>query len=969
MAINWLHLSDVHECDKEGYHRGAMYDAIVAEVKGNSEKPDLVFFTGDLAFSGTAAEYTLLKERLLTPLRAVLPASCPLFAVPGNHDVDRKRVVKPRLWMGDKEERAAFQKVDNEGRRKRGDALLPRFEGYRALEEEVAAWGEDWLASEQGSVCKVEEISGRRIAIVGINTAWLCQDDEDWGRLTAGRTMVDAALRRAGAEQPDFLVVLGHHPLAAMMGETDWSDGDRIGRRLEQANAVYLHGHLHASGRQQTGDSNQSVLAIQAPSGFQAADSKIWRNGLLWGAADLGAGHLIITPKRWNDDFDKYVFDTDAVDPRFRVVDRDSFAFPLPGHALAAPAAAALNEPERVPPMMAEGWEVIDAEKTEKRPSSKEMSDWFDGQFPRWEVALAEGVRPRRAVEDVARRFEAAHEGAPQPLALLLTGAGGEGKSAALLQAVAKLVQGQQNGTCLWRSAAAAALPEDLFAKLEHRPGRAWIVAIDDAENVGRVLPQALQRIQPRTDVHLVLAARDADWSIRGLTDAMWSGTAAFSRVTLAGLDAEDARRIADGWVAYGDEAMGRLRGRTVEQVAQALLGHAQEQAARREEGALLGALLIAREGEDLKGRVTRLMQPWAEAAGIGERSLLDIYAMIAAMHAENQSYLSRAVLAVALSCDEDALDRGPLRVLRREAMVDGGTTYVLTRHRRIAEAARDWLIETGYDVNRSYALLAHAAERGVSTKGHRNPDISKWRSELARHFVDRGRDFWPVAVAVARALFEANPNDAQRLSVYASTLRRTGQVGGAVSLLRNEGPRFRGYRDVLFEWSVAAGEAGDHGLDAWLAGRSLADDREVPFKPNNIKLSLAGLGAAFQELRRTTKRTSFAAAQAACGRLGLRLPELDPTARGYFEKYVEGAPQPAGTPPPVEADVETLRVAVIEASYDAEPANDPPFFENLIGDPETYSFTMLRSIVSANGVGDGRAGPKASQPPRLGHR
>jgi hypothetical protein len=672
---------------------------------------------------------------------------------------------------------------------------------------------------------------------------------------------------------------------------------------------------------------------------------------LLWGEADLDAGRLIVSPKRWNDEFEKYVVDSDAIDPRFRI-DADSFAFPLPGHAPTVQSVAAVNESEKAPSAIAEGWEVIDTdalgEKTAKRPSAKEMSDWFDGQFPRWEVALAEGVRPRRAVEDIARRFEAAHEGAPQPLAVLLTGAGGEGKSAALLQAAAKLVQGQQDWTCLWRSAAAAALPEDLFAKLEHRLGHSWIIAVDDAENVGQSLPRALRRIQPRTDVHLILAARDADWSIRRLTDAMWGGTAAFSRVTVAGLDAEDARRIADGWVAYGDEAMGRLRGRTVEQVAQALLGHSQEQAARKEEGALLGALLITREGADLKGRVIRLMEPWANADGVGDRSLLDIYAMIAAMHAENQLYLSHEVLAFALRCDEGALDRGPLRVLRREAMVDGGTTYVLTRHRQIAEAARDWLVETGYDVERWYAVLASAGLRHFLQRRPKVHDVASWCNDLPRYFVDKDRARWPVAVAVAKALFETDPREAMRFTVYASTLRRTEQAGAALLLLRQEGPRFPGHRGVLYEWSVAAGESGDHGLDIWLAGRSLADDRQVPFNQKDAKVSLAGLGAAFRQLRQTTTRVSFAAAQAACGRLGLRLPELDPTARGYFEEHVKAAPPPAGGSLTVEADVETLRAAVIEAAYEANPANDPPFFEDLIGDPETYGFTMLLSALTA---------------------
>jgi predicted phosphodiesterase len=354
MPISWLHLSDVHECNKEKYHRVAMYEAIVAEVKTNPQKPDFVFFTGDLAFSGAADEYKLLRERLLTPLRSVLPASCAIFTVPGNHDVDRRRVLKPRLWIDDEEERTAFQKVGAEGQRKRSDALLPRFEAYRVLEQEFSAWGQDWLGSEQGSVCNVMTVDGQRIAIVGINTAWLCQDDEDWGRLTAGRTMVDAALRQAEAALPDLLLVLGHHPLAAMMGEKEWSDGDRIRQRLERTNAIYLHGHLHASGGQRTGDSMQSALALQAPSGFQAADSKVWRNGLLWGTADTHAGQLTVTPKRWNDTHGEYVFDSDAAAPRFRVASRDSFSFQLPGHTLPLPASAALNRPAKAPARIAD---------------------------------------------------------------------------------------------------------------------------------------------------------------------------------------------------------------------------------------------------------------------------------------------------------------------------------------------------------------------------------------------------------------------------------------------------------------------------------------------------------------------------------------------------------------------------------------------------------------------------------------
>lgn len=954
MSIRWLHISDVHECSREKFHREGMYDAIVQNVKKRQEKPDLVFFTGDLAFAGTAAEYDLLQKRFLTPLRAVLPNGCPVFTVPGNHDVNRKRAGNPRSWMTDPDQQRTFQQVDEDGRQKRVDMILPRLENYRALEQSVGAWDEDWLASEMGAVCSVREINGHRLAIVGVNTAWLCHDDKDWGRLTAGKTMVDAALKKVRGASPDLTIVLGHHPLAAMTGQEEWSDGDRIRKRLEQANAIYLHGHMHRFGAQRAGDAMESALSIQAPSGFQGGDSAVWRNGIMWGEVDFDIGKLIVEPLRWNDDHREYVLDSDAAPSRYRVKGQDAFAYQLPGRQ---PISKELPQPATEPLVTSppEGWQIIDAARlagmTATRPTAEQMSDWFDGSFPHWEMATVEGVLPRQIVDDLVRGFEAAHHTAPRPVVRLLTGAGGEGKSAALLQTAANLLRGGQLWICLWRQVSIAELPADWPKLMPRKDGLAWIVAIDDAENVGGKLPDALRSLRARTDVHLILAAREADWTLRGLGDGMWQSVAEYRRVPLAGLDEEDARRIAESWAAWGDTAMGKLRGQTSERAAKALLDNARELAANREEGALLGALLITREGEALRERVVRLMTPWENAPSVGGRSLLDIYAMIAAMHAENQLFLSRSVLAYALGCEEVDLDRAPLRVLRREAMVDGGTTYVLTRHRRIAEVARDWLVASGYDVDRWYSFLAQAALSEFVRRRSGNPDINSWQWDLTQHFVDRGPSRWPLARAIAKALVNIDPNNAHLLTNYSGTLRRTERPGEALALMREHGHRFKGDRGFLYEWAVAAGSVGDHGLDAWLAARSLADSRGEQFKPKHIKLALAGLGGAFQKLVASTGQRKFADAQAACGRLGLRLADLDPRALRAFEKDAGSA---IGISPSLESDIATLSNSVVGASYEAEPENSH-CLDALIGEPESYSYSILAAALSGQNGARGK--------------
>ena len=941
MTIRWLHISDVHECNRDGYHRTSMFEAIVAAVKEREPKPDFVFFTGDLAFSGSKPEYELLRDRFLNPLRGALPDGCPIFTVPGNHDVSRKRVVNPRTWIGNEAERNTFQKVDQDGRQKRVDAILPRFEAYREIEQELSAWDDDWLASETGAVCVKREAAGHKLAIVGINTAWLCHGDEDWGRLTAGKTMIEAALKSAaGAE---LTIVLGHHPLAAMNGEKPWSDGERIRQRLLQANAIYLHGHLHKSGGQITTDSMQSVLAIQAPSGFQAPDDPTWRNGIMWGEADIAAGRLIIEPLRWNDDNSEFVFDIDAAPSKLRAPGgREAFAFPLPGRDI-----------QEVPvdpttPSAPDGWEIIDAahlaELTAEKPSAAEMADWFNGSFPIWEVATARDVRPRPLVDELARRYQAAFRGAARPFVRLLTGAGGEGKSAALMQLAASLLRDEgQSWTCLWRQAAAADLPANLDEMLQRKDGHAWIIAIDDAEGIGKPLCDAIAKLEPRTDVHVILAAREADWTLRGNTDAQWQAVADFQRVVLAGIDEAEARCIAETWAAWGDEAMGRLRGSSAEAAARALHGHAREFATRKEEGALLGALLMTREGEDYRQRVARLMEPMRGAEGIGQHTLLSIYAMIAAMHAENQLYLSRAVLAYALNCDEAALDRGPLRTLRREAMVDGGTAYVLTRHRLIAEVARDWLAEEGYDVDRVYPQLAVSAVREFRERYSRNPDITKWQYGLSEHFLRRDGARRQIAVAIVRTLWQSDIANALYLTNYAKILRRTSGADAALALFAENAHRFPGDRGVLYEWGVAAGEAGDLGLNAWLGARALADDR-IELTPKNARLCLSGLGRAFELLAKSTQNDALIEAQAACGRLGLLVPEQDERTSGHLTNHSEAAPRPAK--PSIEADIKLLQKAAIEASYEAEPGNTEGL-DAQINEPDSYRYKMLVELVS----------------------
>ena len=565
------------------------------------------------------------------------------------------------------------------------------------------------------------------------------------------------------------------------------------------------------------------------------------------------------------------------------------------------------------------GWVIVDRDALARiranPPSLDVMVQFFDGILPTWPLVVAPGVQSRAVAERLANRLRAAHASAAKPAIVLLAGAGGEGKSTAILHAAAALVEDmQQAWTCLHRQAANAGLPEETFSKLPIVPGHAWVVVIDDADNIGPAILAAVKKVSARMDVHILLAARDADWQLTRLVPGMWQPFADFHTELLAGLDREDARRIVASWVAWGDKAMGKLEGRSEGDAVTALLGHARDFATRKEDGELLGALLVTRQGEDMRAHVRTLVNGLGRNPVIKTYGLRDIYAMVAVMHSENQLYLSRSVLGFALGCEVSELERSDLLSLRREAMLDSGDTFVLTRHRRIAEAACEVMREDGDNVDRWYPFLARAGRlefKNDFTRDH--PNVRDWTFGLSRHFLERGERWWTIARAVAKAIYEVEPSDPLCLTALSSVFRQTGQVSEAMQLLKATGERLRNRRDVLYEWGTVAGTIGDDSLAAWLQGRSLADG-EMSALDKSIKHSLAGLGVAFRSLLRKTDNRIFAVAYAACGDLGVRLPMLNATNQRHLEMYVaEGRRNGVAELSPVKA-VDAIRKAVILA-------------------------------------------------------
>ena len=90
-TVTWLHLTDLHRGQPGDARWNQLKAAILRDMQSMSVElgaPDLVLFTGDLAFRGVAAEYDLVNETL-DEIYGALDSEPVLIAVPGNHDLSR----------------------------------------------------------------------------------------------------------------------------------------------------------------------------------------------------------------------------------------------------------------------------------------------------------------------------------------------------------------------------------------------------------------------------------------------------------------------------------------------------------------------------------------------------------------------------------------------------------------------------------------------------------------------------------------------------------------------------------------------------------------------------------------------------------------------------------------------------------------------------------------------------------------
>ncbi len=268
-AVTWLHISDFHFCENEGWSQNVVLSSMLEDITRrckNGLMVDFILATGDFAFSGKESEYDLVAAFLGELSTTVNLPSHMIYCVPGNHDVQRDRYKTlfsgARQLLQNENDVYAFL-ADKEERR----SLLLRQKEFSKFQNRIFAMQERQQTADGLGYVSVLEIEDLRIAIIGLNSAWLSEGgDSDERQLVLGENQVIDAIDIAVSAAPHIIVGMQHHPFDYLKR----FDQQATQRRLEEACHFFHCGHLHQPDATQAVTQSGKCLALSAGASFES---------------------------------------------------------------------------------------------------------------------------------------------------------------------------------------------------------------------------------------------------------------------------------------------------------------------------------------------------------------------------------------------------------------------------------------------------------------------------------------------------------------------------------------------------------------------------------------------------------------------------------------------------------------------------------------------------------------------------
>jgi 3',5'-cyclic AMP phosphodiesterase CpdA/CheY-like chemotaxis protein len=274
-GVTWLHLSDLHFALSEQHDRSVVIEALWRDLERCRDRglqANFIIVTGDIAYSGKVEEYELAGKFLDDLLDHTEVPKERLFLVPGNHDVDRSKILTLARQINALNNRNSVREVLEEHQSR--SLFMTRLEGYASFVRSYFSDSADALVfdSKRYFYSRKFIINDWRIAVLGLNSTWTSGNIVvegkviDKGQLAVGEKQVMDALQMARDAQVKIAVM--HHPLSYLY---DFDRND-VANLLSRGCHFLLHGHLHEADVERRASLKGEMIVIPAGAIYQGRE-------------------------------------------------------------------------------------------------------------------------------------------------------------------------------------------------------------------------------------------------------------------------------------------------------------------------------------------------------------------------------------------------------------------------------------------------------------------------------------------------------------------------------------------------------------------------------------------------------------------------------------------------------------------------------------------------------------------------
>ena len=267
-----LHISDLHFNEEkfkdEDFNRHVVLNPLIERIEEDRQsgfKPEIVVVSGDIAYKGKTAEYDEAKKFFNKLLNALKLQEDRIFIVPGNHDVNRSNLPKSI---------DTYKNMEDLNDDLKDESIRTfKFKGLTNYFSFVETNYGRLKSTHPGLVPFVHDYNtecGKRIGLVGLNTAWMCRrSTEDKGRIAIGEFQLLKAIEELKSlGDIDFIINIFHHPPDFL-----WEKDKKVCLSCFDQ-SMLLFGHKHDTDGAYIDDLSGRTFRFQAGSAYVGKETQ-----------------------------------------------------------------------------------------------------------------------------------------------------------------------------------------------------------------------------------------------------------------------------------------------------------------------------------------------------------------------------------------------------------------------------------------------------------------------------------------------------------------------------------------------------------------------------------------------------------------------------------------------------------------------------------------------------------------------